>query len=272
MNTADDSMGLRRRWAPIALALACLPVAAGCVVDEPTIETTSGSPVATAEPSPEPTVGVQFEPTATAEPPTPTPEPSPEPTPTPEPTATSVPVGPTPLPVSTDENFEPTTIQPGLIAVPVRGAAFVLDQARPILQLPGHTLVYLDDDRQGEVDIFVPAGDRDGNPLATIDDVAGFIETDPAFVGVVELRPVSIAGLPTRVFEGNGVVGEKAFVTELAAEDEQLGWFPPLTMRIWLIDHPDGPVIVSAESLEDPGRYSDAIRLATAILSTITFS
>lgn len=274
MSTADGTRGTVRRRTQRVFAIACLLAAGavGCVVDEPTIETTGGPAEATATATPEPTAVVEFEPTATPAPATPTPEPTPEPTSTPEPTPTPMPTGPTPLPESTDDAFEPTTVEAGLVAVPVRGASFVLDEPRPILQLPGHTLIYLDDERQGEVDIFVPAGDRDGNPLTSVDEVANFIESDATFSGVSELTAVSIAGLPTRVFEGTGVVGEKAFLTDLAAENEQLGWFPPLRMRMWLIDHPDGPVIVSAESLEDPGRYSDAVRLATAVLSTITFS
>ncbi len=147
----------------------------------------------------------------------------------------------------------------------------MLDLSRPVLQLGGHTLIYVDDERTAEVDIFIPSADRDGGAFDSYDAVVAYLQSDPVFVGVQELTPVSIAGLATRVFEGTAESTERAFVTDLASTDLMFGWFPPGRMRLWLIDHPDGPVIVSAESLENPGRYSEAVRLATEVLSTIDF-
>ncbi len=268
----------RRALVSVAVALVLvIGLVAGCVVDSTVIETTQGTPQAGTESTPTsavptdatPTVGVLFEPTVTA---TPTPAATPTATTPPEPTATEVPAGPTPLPTTDPTTeFAPTPVAPGLVAVPVRGASFMLDQSRPVLQLGGHTLIYLDDERTAEVDIFTPVADRDGNPLVAYSDVIDYIASDAAFGAIQELTPVSIAGLATRVFEGTAAATERAFVTELGATSEQLGWFPPARMRLWFIDHPDGPVVVSAESLEDPGRYSDAVRLATEVLSTIDF-
>lgn len=268
---------LRRCSASAVVATLTLFVLAGsvlmgCVVDDPVIETTAAGPEAsTVGVEPTPSSAVEFVPTATPAPATPTPVPSPTATAEPTPTATPVPTGPTPLPTALPGDFEPSSVEAGLVVVPVRNARFMLGEAHPVLQLAGHTLIYVDDERTAEVDIFVPAGDRNGSPLASYDDVVSFIETDPVFDAVDELTPVSIAGFSTRVFEGTADATDRAFVTDLAATDETLGWFPPVRMRLWLIDHPDGPVVVSAESLEIPGRYSEAVRLATEILSTITF-
>lgn len=264
-----------RLMAAVLLLSVVSVVLAGCVVDSPSIESTaSGDAPTTANPTStvaaEPTSAVRFEPTATPAPPTPTVEPTA--TTPPEPTATIAPAGPTPLPLSSDPEFEPVPVDAGPVAVPVRGATFILDTTHPVLQLAGHTLIYFDDSRQAEVDIFIPAGDRTGAPLDGYDDVVGYLEADPAFEAVIELTPVSIAGLPTRVFEGDANSPARAFVTDLgSADDETLGWFPPVRMRLWLIDHPDGPVIVSAETFQDPALYTDAVRLATGILSTIDF-
>lgn len=273
MESAGEPRGAagHRSARAVGLVLA-LSMVVGCVVDDPVIETTAtGAETPTAAAEPTPSTIVQFEPTEPPAPPTPTPEPSPTATTEPSPTATPMPAGPTPLPTALPDDFEPAPVEPGLVVVPVRDARFMLGDSRPVLQLAGHTLIYVDDERTAEVDIFVPAGDRNGAPLAAYDDVVSLIETDPVFDAVLELTPVSIAGFSTRVFEGTAEAAERAFVTDLAATGEQLGWFPPVRMRLWLIDHPDGPVVVSAESFENPGRYSEAVRLATEILSTITF-
>jgi hypothetical protein len=148
----------------------------------------------------------------------------------------------------------------------------MLAQTRPVLQLGGHTLIYVDDERTAEVDIFIPAATGRGRVIDSYDELILYLQTAPDFAGLEELRPVSIAGFPTRVFEGTADSPDRAFITDIAAlENDQLGWFPSERMRLWAIDHPDGPVIVSAESLDNPGRYSDAVRLATGILSTIDF-
>ena len=246
---------------------------ASCVVDTPGIE--NAEPAATSTATEQPTTAPpQFEPTAPPQP-TPTLEPTAvaTATPVPAPTATPTPVGPPPLPTSAPEDeFVPATTDPGLVVVPVRGARFMLATTRPILQLGGHTLIYVDDQLNAEVDIFTPVAAADGTPIATFPDLIAVFQSDPVFSGLSELSPVSIAGLQTRVFEGTAQSPDRAFITELAAADnDQLGWFPPARMRLWVINHPDGPVVVSAESLENPGRYSEAVRLATEILSTIDF-
>lgn len=150
----------------------------------------------------------------------------------------------------------------------------MLDETRPILQLAGHTLIYVDDEAQAEVDIFTPVAQRDGIELADYDAVISYITTDPTLSVLEELADVTIAGLPTRVFEGTISSGdERGFFTDPDAVDDSLaGWFPPTRVRMWVIDVADGPIIVTAESLEDPGQYTDAIRLASEILSTIDFS
>jgi len=257
-----------RHWRNGIVGLLLTAALASCVVDTPGIENTQASTDPTAV-APQPTVEQpQFEPTVAVEP-----TPLPTPTAIPEPTATPVPAGPPPLPTtSPEEEFQPVPVEAGLVVVPVRGARFMLAETRPVLQLGGHTLIYVDDERNAEVDIFIPAAAADLSPIGSYDTLITYLETHIPLAGLAELSPVSIAGIPTRVFEGTASSTERAFVTELAAADnDQLGWFPPGRMRLWVIDHPDGPVIVSAESLENPGRYSEAVRLATEILSTIDF-
>jgi len=284
------------RWQKITIPLFALVLTlSGCVVDEPAIESTQGNTPPTTQPAAQPspagvteTVAPQFEPTVPAAPtaaPAPTAVPAPptveptattvEPTATtvPEPTATPAPAGPTPLPTSAPEaEFVPVPASPGLIVIPVQGVSFMLAETRPILQLGGHTLIYIDAEGNAEVDIFTPLATRDATPFDDYAAVISYIESDPVLAELEELTPVSIAGLPTRVFEGTADSEERVFLTELGLTgDNVLGWFPPARMRLWVIDHPDGAVIVTAESLENPGRYSEAVRLATEVLSTIDF-
>ena len=256
----------RRHWRTALVGLLITVVAPACVVDNPGIEDTGQAldPAATTQPT---AVAPTFEPTVEAAQPTATAPPSVAPT------ATSAPLGPLALPTAAPEaDQQPTPVEPGLVVVPVRGARFMLAQTRPVLQLGGHTLIYVDDERTAEVDIFIPAGTGRGRVIDSYDELILYLQTAPDFAGLEELRPVSIAGFPTRVFEGTADSPDRAFITDIAAlENDQLGWFPSERMRLWAIDHPDGPVIVSAESLDNPDRYSDAVRLATGILSTIDF-
>jgi hypothetical protein len=251
-----------RHWCTPLAALLMTAVTAACVVDTSGIENTVPIDQHTAAPP-------VFEPTAIPEPTA-----ASSPTAVAEPIATPAALGPPPLPTAAPEaEFEPTAVGPGLVVVPVRGARFILAETHPILQLGGHTLIYVDDERNAEVDIFIPAAAADGSVIDSYEVLITYLESAPALAGLVELSPVSIASFPTRVFEGTANSADRAFITEVATvNNNQLGWFPPARMRLWVINHPDGPVIVSAESLENPGRYSDAARLATEILSTIDFS
>ena len=256
-----------RHWRIALAGLLMTAVTAACVVDTPGIENTG--PAAQQTAAPQPTAAAPaFAPTAIPEPTT-----AAAPTTAADPTATPAALGPPPLPTAPpDSEFEPAAVQPGLVVVPVRGARFMLAEAHPILQLGGHTLIYVDDEHNAEVDIFIPAAAADGSLIDSYAVLVAYLESAPVLAGLTELSPVSIAGIPTRVFEGTAESAGRAFITEVAtADNDQLGWFPPARMRLWVINHPDGPVIVSAESLENPGRYSDAVRLATEILSTIDF-
>ena len=122
-----------------------------------------------------------------------------------------------------------------------------------MLQLGGHTLIYVDDERNAEVDIFTPMAEADGTAIGSYGDLITYLSSDVVFANLLELDAVSIAGFPTRVFEGTAESPDRAFITEIAAaSNDQLGWFPPARMRLWVIDHPSGAVIISAESLENP--------------------
>ena len=162
--------------------------------------------------------------------------------------------------------------------MPVGGTTtFILASSRPLLQLPGHTLIYVDDARLAEVDIFTPVATTDGTPLGTYDEVVAVLLTDPRFAGVSELDPVTIDGLATRVFEGtiDPSVTEQGgvFVTDAGeVGNDSAGWVAPARLRLWLIDAPAGPIALTAEAVENPGQYTDAVRLATEVLTTITFS
>lgn len=264
---------VRRTVIALLVSMATLALFSACVVEDPLIEATTGAATADVAPTPT-TAGPQLE-TPTAAPP-PTAVVPPTPLPTAEPTT-----APTPAPLATplaalepDLEVQPSLVQAGPVTVPVAGTTqFRLSAPRPVLQLPGHTLIYLDPERLAEVDIFSPVAAGDGTPLATYAEVIAQLIDDPIFADVTELGPVSIAGLPARVFEGLPVMGARGFYNDLSTiANENAGWFPPLRIRMWVIDTPRGAVIVSAESLEDPGQFSDAVRLATEILTTITFS
>lgn len=268
-----------KHWRILLGAAALMLLTAACIVDTPGIENTQvggDQPTAVA-----PTVAAvvpAFEPTAVPAPPTPAAQPTSTPVPTSTPAPVDPPVaGPTPLPTADpNDAFVPNDVPAGPVAIPVAGTSFVLAEPRPILQLAGHTLVYIDQDLLAEVDIFTPIADRDGNSLASYPEIIQYIKTDVSFGGLQELDAVSIAGSPTRVFDGTTVVKpeapERAFVTDPAGlTNDQLGWFPPTRARLWVIDAPSGPLMLSAESLEDPGQFEDALDLATEILSTINF-
>jgi hypothetical protein len=152
----------------------------------------------------------------------------------------------------------------------VADASFVLDVAHPVLQLGGHTLLYVDGAQDAEVDIFTPVARDDGTPLASFDEVIEFIETNPAFADLAEQPPTTIAGLPTRIFDGVADSPDRIFITDLLGPTNT-GWFPPRRMRLWVIDQPGETVIVTAESLTDPGRFDEALALANTVLSTIVF-
>lgn len=262
--------------ATVAVLVAAL-VSSACMIESSTIEpvatggtsATEGTGGAIAQPTvPAPV----FEPTAEA-----TPAPTAVPTSTPAPTATPEPQ-PTPSEPLLDtqtpsESATPTVLQPGIVRVPVGGSTtFRLARPRPVLQQPGHTLIYLDADRQAEVDIFTPVASGEADPLADYEAVIAELTTNTVFADLSELQPVTIAGLAARVFEGSLLTGERGFHTDLSTiGNDWAGWFPPARMRLWIIDAPAGPIVVTAESLFDPGQYDDAVRMAGGLLSTITF-
>jgi hypothetical protein len=267
---ARQTVWLRRR-AALVIATAALLTSA-CMIESPTIEpvaTETSGDTTTAQPTADPPV---FEPTVAPEPtPTPVPTSAPEPTatPTPEPTP-SVPVIEAQIP---SEFVEPVVTEPGVIAVPVGGTTtFRLARSRPVLQQPGHTLIYIDADRLAEVDIFSPVANGEGDPLGDFAAVIIELTTNTVFADLAELEPVTIAGLPARVFEGSVLTGERGFHTDTSTiGNDWAGWFPPARMRLWVIDAPAGPIVVTAESLFDPGQYDDAVRMAGGLLSTMTF-
>lgn len=279
MAGAEDQGRLSGRSGKIpmkARGLAAVVVAAllasACMIESPTIEpvaTAGDTERAVAQPTAAPPV---FEPTVA-----PAATPTPVPTSTPAPTATPAPE-PTPSTplleaLTPSESVEPTVLQPGIVRVPVGGAtSFRLARARPVLQQPGHTLIYLDADRQAEVDIFTPVANDEGDALTDYNAVIVELTMNTVFADLGELEPVTIAGLPARVFEGSLITGERGFHTDTSTiGNDWAGWFPPARMRLWIIDAPSGPIIVTAESLFDPGQYDDAVRMAGGLLSTITF-
>ncbi len=261
---------MRRSVAGLVI-LALTLIATGCMIESPTLEPLAADDTAIATPTP--IAAPVFEPTAVPEA-----TPTPQPTATPEPTATPVPTPAPDLPLleaqTPSESILPETLQPGLVSVPVGGTTtFRLARPRPVLQQPGHTLIYLDADRQAEVDIFTPIANDAGDALADFEAVIDELSTNPVFEDLGELEPVTIAGLSARVFEGSLLTGARGFHTDASTiGNDWAGWFPPARMRLWIIDAPSGPIVVTAESLFDPGQYDDAVRMAGGLLSTITFA
>lgn len=264
------------RWAArLVPAVVFAVLLAGCIVDSPTVTEVGAGPdrnETTNVPTPA-SIPTPTEIPAPTAPPAPTATPIPAPTSAPTPVPTPV---ATPLPALsfTDDELVPSPVPAGPVVVSVGGlTSFALSTERPVLQLPGHTLIYLDDQLEAEVDIFTPVATAAGDTLSTLAEVADYMTTDPVFADVAELQPVTIAGFPTRVFEGRPVMGAPALLTDSSTLSiEEAGWYPPARLRVWLIGTPNGVIAVSAESLQDPGQYSDAVRLATEILGTITFS
>lgn len=256
----------------LILALALALMLSACVIESPTVEPSAALPTSTV-------------PLPTVESPVFAPTPEPAPTATPMPTAEpTVEASPGPTTPGDDINalaaqvpsadMAPVVQEPGLVSVPVGGTiAFRLVQPRPILQLPGHSLIYVDADQQAEVDVFTPIATGDETVLADYAAVLDHLKTDPVYADLAELDPVTISGFPARVFEGNPITGARGFYAdESTFDNESAGWFPPTRLRLWLIDTDNGPVIFTAESLQDPGQYNDAVRMAAGLLGTITFN
>jgi len=252
------SRGAWRFRATIAVAILLL---AGCTIDRAAVEVEQPTQTTRANPAVEPTAIPAPPPTPAFEEPTPvppTPEPIEEPTPEPQPTA------------APEISIEPVLTQPGPVAVD--SISFILSTERLVSRLPGHLLVYLDSDQLAEVDIFTPIADPLGSVFANHQAVIDFITSDSGLAALNELAPVTIAGSPTRVFEGTADALDRSFYTHLDdITANEYGWFAPARMQLWVIDSPTGTVIVSAEALEDPGQFTDAVRLATEVLSTIEF-
>lgn len=273
MRSADHDNSRLRTWtrSPRLRGLAALVAIAlaltACVIESPSIEEAAPLPTSTV---PLPTVELpSFVPTA---PPVPTPAPTSTPEPTPEAPAPGDDVATLTVTIpSTD--MAPTPQPPGLVAVPIAGTTtFRLAQPRPILQLPGHTLIYVDPDQEAEVDIFTPIATGDTTGLADFAAVVDEILTSATYGDLAELDSVSIAGFPTRVFEGNPVTGTRGFYAdESTFGNESAGWYPPTRLRLWIIDTDNGPVAVTAESLIEPGQYNEAVRMAAGLLSSMTF-
>lgn len=207
-----------------------------------------------------------FEPTT---PPAPTAEPTavstatpaPVPTPSPAPTATT----------SEDGDYENVT---GPIAVPVAGITVLeLFGSHPVLQLSNHTLLYLDEQRLAEVDIFVPYATGDGTVLEDFDAVAAELNNTDRFPLLDEVSTTTIDGSPALIFEGEAEAIERRFHTSAESiGDESAGWFIPLRLKLWLIDTPHGPVIVSAEGTTgNEALFAQATAMATSVLTTIEF-
>ncbi|MEM7096079.1 MAG: hypothetical protein AAF567_23945 [Actinomycetota bacterium] len=263
----------RRRFGaagPAGAVLGCLVLLAACVVEPTEIASsvaetsTPTEPSPTAPPPPTPT---PVPPTPTAPPP-PTATPTTPPTPTPRPVPTSIP------PIIPGPDNEPSILTEGPVSFPVAGTTSVrLDQPRPVLILPGHTLIYVDPDREAEVDIFTPIADGLGEPFTDYEAVADYLTSDPAFVDVPETDSATVAGFPARVFQGLPVTGERGFYTDASTiGNDSAGWFPPVRLRLWLIDTPNGPLVITAESLFDPGQFPEANRMVRAFLQTLRLS
>jgi len=50
-----------------------------------------------------------------------------------------------------------------------------------------------------------------------------------------------------------------------------LGWYLPGRLQMWIIDSTNGPIIITAESLEDEAQFDQAFEMATAILESVQF-
>lgn len=262
-----------------AVLASLLFLATACVVDSPNIDTRAAGNAVNGvddvtttptndEPVAEPTVAP--EPTAVPEPtaaPTPTTEPTPEPTPTPgEPTTAVAVVEPT-------LELAPAPVDAGRIALSVAGTTTVrLSETRPVLHVPGHVLIYVDDLRNAEVDIFTPIADPDGALFDDIEAIESYLLTASNVDTITSTSTVTIAGLTTQIFDvaTTGDIVRTVHTDTSTLDNEAAGWFAPPLARLWLIDTPNGAVVVSAESF-DESRFDEAVRLAEEILSSIEF-
>lgn len=149
----------------------------------------------------------------------------------------------------------------GNLTVPTAGGLSVeLAEPRFVFQEPGLAFVRLDG--PGGVAIFGAEFDMSGNPLASVTDVVdhlmakGFTSSD-AVVGDLGFEAVAL--------DAEGVEE-----VDVLTWDESLveGWAPAQATRVWILDTPRGPIVVSAEGFGESG-IEPAVALAEAILATL---
>jgi len=52
---------------------------------------------------------------------------------------------------------------------------------------------------------------------------------------------------------------------------DQLGWFMPAQMWLWVLDGPDGPIVVTGELLSESPREAEVSALLAGVLQSIIF-
>lgn len=247
---------------PAAAADPAVPNDPAQPTTDPVVPIEPAQPEATLPPEPTPTSIPTPVPTATA---TPTPEPMP--------TVTSIPV-PTPLPTAPPGVYDPLPVAAGLVTVPqVGGITFELDGYFDVLQIPGHTLIYVDASVVAEVDLFEAAATAAGAPLNDFGAVIDYVETDPTFAQLVPLGSRTIGGHPAWGYAGTAPQLDRGFVTNFGLPIDAATWYTPTQLQIWFVDSPDGVLAITAEA--DPGeraRFLIAIDIADRIASSLSFT
>ncbi len=116
--------------------------------------------------------------------------------------------------------------------------------------------------------------DLEGARVTAADEVVQILTE--AGSEITELDPITIGGVPTRVFsQSSDNVWDIPFAySPLDIGEPKLGWDTPATSTIWLIDHPErGLMLMSAmvwEDDEETRRLADL--LGTAFAESMTFS
>ncbi|MEM7093507.1 MAG: DUF6777 domain-containing protein [Actinomycetota bacterium] len=176
-----------------------------------------------------------------------------------------------PIPTVAFGTSERTTLDAGAVTIDVGAPmSFLLPESREALSQEGHLLVYVGDAGH-EVDIFRPFSTDLRFELPTIDDVVTYVSSDSRFRNLERLESQTFAGLDTQVFQGT----TESFLAFRTTEtvDEGVGWRSPPLLRMWIIDAPHGPVVVTAESPdEDLVAFDETTRVALAILASMSFA
>ncbi|MDJ0959285.1 MAG: hypothetical protein QNJ88_01415 [Acidimicrobiia bacterium] len=175
---------------------------------------------------------------------------------------------PGPHPLDPDAPWEggvPADVPAGYARFPAGdGIGFTLDQERFVFQNNGLVAVTLA--VSGVVTFFFPISDGSGDPVATVDEVEEAIRTSSAEVAVGEPEPDLPFDARVLDYRAPGFEGELLLKWD---DTPDRGAAMDRLARIWILDTPRGPLVVTAQTEGDEAEFEVVVALARQLLPTL---